>query len=136
MMMLVAALMSGCRSTVKDVSDDVPYAPLMGQSYRVVGEVEAVAIRLPGEAASFMILDNRPSLTGPEVAFKRAVPLGQTFKITGAQLRDNILDDVVYLTVDMTPNPASPPLPVWIALNNHNSVGGGQLESKLYQRLQ
>lgn len=136
LMIVFAGLMSACQPTVRDVSHEAGYAALMGQTYRIVGEVDAVAIRRPDEAASYMILDARPSLTGPEVAFKRALPQGQIFKVTGVQRRDNILDNVVYLIVDMTPNPVSPPLSIRITLKDYDTAGVGQLNPKLYQRVQ
>jgi hypothetical protein len=47
-----------------------------------------------------------------------------------------ILDELDYLVIEITPNPASPALPVRIKLNGNNAVGGAELNPKLYERVQ
>lgn len=136
MSLLVAAGLSiGCGTTIQDISAEAPYSAMIGKTYRIVSDVDAVAIRQPGESVSYSILQSRPSVTGAEVASKRPIERGQTFRIVGAQYRDTILDDVAYYVVELTPSPLGLASPVHLELQGDNTVGGGQLNPQLYERV-
>lgn len=128
-------MLVGCGTSVRDVSHEPPYAAMIGQTYRVVGEVDAVGIRQPGESVAYVKLDSRPSLTGPEVASKQPIDRGQTFRIVGAEFRDTILDDVAYYIVELTPHSSSPGVPVHLDLLGDNIDSAGNLNPRLYEQV-
>ncbi len=128
-------LVTGCGATERDLSRDVPYSAMVGRIYQIVGDVNAVAIRRPGQKEpSYFILDPRPSVTGPEVALTQPLERGTRFRIVGAGVFDTILDDTTYYLVEFLSDQNLPALPVHLNISDEDNVSSSiELNARLYE---
>jgi hypothetical protein len=136
-MVICLWLVAGCGATERDLSRDVPYSAMVGRTYQIVGDVDAVAIRRRGETEpAYLILDPRPSVTGPEVAFTQPLERGTRFRIVGAGVFDTILDDTTYYLVEWITPDNLPTLPVHLNISDDDNLSGtSELSARLYERL-
>lgn len=131
---MLVALSIAC-TTNRELSGVTPYSDMIGRTYRIVGEVSASGIYTNGERPDYMMLHPRSQVvSGPEVAFTRPVPVGQTFRIVGAWMFDTPIDDTIYYVVELAGNPLSPGLPVRLPLD-YNPHVNGDLNQLYYERV-
>ena len=127
-------LFSGCNGVRRDVSHSAPYAARVGETYRVTGGVEGLAIRPFGanDPAYILLLRAPNTYTGTEVKFRRPVAVGAEFKIIAAEVNDTILDDTYYYVVQFN-SPLDPHLPVHLPLDGDLTAGEGKLNPQYFQ---
>lgn len=124
----------GCGSEFRDVSQQPPYSQTISQTYRVTGDIEALAIRMPGDQnPSFLSLKRfTEPYRAPEIAFRRSVEKGQTFKVSQVLLLDTVLDDTYYYVLQFDRS-LDPTLPVYLPLNTELTTDDGKLSSDYFQ---
>jgi hypothetical protein len=83
---VIAGILGGC--TPNDASKDPAVTSMIGREYRIIGDVDAYGMKseLPSNDASYITLIPM-NISGPEVAFKKRLPKGQTFRIQSARRR-------------------------------------------------
>jgi len=134
--LLLLALFLGCNGEHRDVSNVAPYSTVIGHTFRVVGAIEALAIRPFGaDAPAYIALwAAEPPYSGPEVAFRRPVSRGTLFKIVRADLNDTILDDTYSYVVEFSP-PIEPSLPTHLRLRQPFGTADGTLNPQYFERI-
>lgn len=134
MLALGSSLASGCHGERRDVSGIAPYNQMIGQKFRVVGAVEALAIRLFGDdGPSYLSLHSaEPPYTGDEIMFRQPVARGQEFRIVAAGLQDTVWDDTYYYVVEFNP-PLEPKLAVHLRLRGELVAGAARLNPRYFE---
>jgi hypothetical protein len=111
----------------------------VGHTYRIVGDVDASGVYGPVsvEPPKFIMLhprSRRPS--GPEIAFTRQLPRGQTFRIVSARIFDTPISDTIYYLLEFPDDPLRTSAPVQIRFNRDNgSLDDGRLNPSYYERV-
>ncbi len=117
----VPLLSAGCgmQTTYEDVSEQKQYKSLVGQEYRVVASLDAYGVRRHSKGdVEQVVLQPPPGFTGPEVGFKRPIPLGTVLKITRVLMTNRWFD---------------PPLTLEVVLLNFDLASGARVLIDLMQ---
>lgn len=135
---ILATLTVACATELRDLSTVAPYSGMIGHTYRVVGDVDAYGVRKHNsdeQAAHIVLIPRYPGVAGPEVAFIRPLPRGQTFRIVGAWIRDTAIDDTRFYVVELRENSVLPMVPVQLSLHGGNESTNGELNPQYYERV-
>lgn len=126
----------GCGGKRRDISDVAPYSEMLGRIYRVVGNVEALAIIPQGadEPEYLSLFAMHPPYAGPEVAFRKPIARGATFRISKAEVMDTVLDDSYYYLIEFQGTDVQA-LPVHLRLRSEFRVGAAGLNSEYFERV-
>ena len=110
---------------------------MIGREYRIVGDLDAYGIKYEDRdiSASYVTLIPPPGIGGPEVAFTKRLPKGQTFRITAATRRFRFLTNGIDYVVELNGSDLPQGLDVRIALFRGNESGDTDLNPRLYQRV-
>jgi hypothetical protein len=137
-MAALAVMSAGCGpAEATDVTGQQPYAKFIGREYRIIREVDAYGIKMDprDEQPAVILLMPRPGIAGWEVAFRKPLEKGQTFRIRGAKHRFMVFDDGTEYVVDLKDPTLAEGLEVRIAMLGGNEGGGGELNPEVYERL-
>jgi hypothetical protein len=109
---------------------------MIGREYRIIGELYAYGVRqdLQDTDASFVTLTSL-GISGPEIVFKRKLPIGQTFRIRGAMYRFVLLDNGNEYLIEMPGADLPQGVEVRLPLLGGNGNSDGELNPQLYQQV-
>lgn len=132
----VVALL-GCTGNRRDISHLAPYSEKIGHTYKVVGAVEALGIELATDGqdgpAYIMLARSEPPYKGSEIAFRRPVKTGESFRVIAAEVLDTVLDDTYYYVVEFD-RPIEPELRIHLNLRRFDSESG-DLNPEYFERV-
>lgn len=136
---LIAVLgLVGCQES--DVSSSDPYKAMIGNRYRIVGEVKAYGIyRDDGEKKNLQVVTIIPGvgIQGRLVAFRQPIKRHATFTIIGARKQPaiNLSGSIIkyYVIFDDQQLPAG--VKIEIALLRGNEGGGVDLNPTIYEKI-
>ena len=140
-MMVLSALSPiaacGLRITYEDVSSKPQYKAIVGNTYKVVGMVEAYGIREHSKAAvDYVVFQPPPGFKGSEVGFRITIKEGSVFKVRKVLLTNRVFDPPLTLDVEYLGDDLPPDLPVLIDLMLGNEGEAElSLNPKIYQKV-
>lgn len=136
--MAIAIVQLACATENRDVSGVSPYSAMIGRTYRIIADVDALGIYVRGSGSNptFVALYPREHLpTGPEVVFSKPVQPGRTFRIVSAWIFDKPIDYTVFYIVEVDGESIAAGVPVQVRLQFDNGVGESDLNPRYYERM-
>lgn len=114
-----------------------PYSNDIGAGYRIVGEVNAYGIYqdLNKKELSYITLIPGVGIGGPEVAFRKRIPKGQTIKILSVWQKHMFLQSEIYYLVAIEAADLPKDVKIQIELSRGNEIPGRELNPSIYERI-
>lgn len=124
-------------TTYTDVSHENQYKDQIGVQYRVVDTLFAYGVRKHSKAnVTHVVLEPPPGFAGPEVGFKRQVPLGTVLIVQKIFMSNRWLDPPLSFEIKFLNYDLGVDVPVRVDLMLGNELRGtNNLSPKIYQKL-
>ena len=136
--MAVAFAQLACATENRDVSGVSPYSAMIGRTYRIIGDIDALGIYVRGSGSNptFAALYPREhSPTGPEVVFSKPVQPGRTFRIVSAWIFVKPIGHTVFYIVEVDGESIAEGVPVQVRLQFDNGDGESDFNPRYYERI-
>ena len=136
--LLVVLAVGGCSTGApEDLTSTRPYADLIGLKYSVVSdELYAYGVYDSADNRTLKYVTLVPrDLSGPEFAFRKKIPKGQTIRILRAWRHFILLDSGVYYEVELEGADLPAAVPIRLGLSRGNAGQGADLNPAVYTKL-
>ncbi|MDP5210238.1 hypothetical protein [Microbulbifer sp. 2205BS26-8] len=117
-LLIIIFFLVGCESKYTDISFSKEYSKIVGNKYRVKGELMLHGLTLGknyGEKIDIYSVTESPGFSGPEVINRKTLSAGSVIEVIGARRCDNCFPSQVEFNIKLMSKNLTPEAPIWLA---------------------